>query len=50
MTLVVTRFHLSHAPICDALVLGHALLVVEGSIDELVNVACNQALAFNYER
>ena len=46
MALVVTSVDLTHAPIRDVLVLGHTLLVVEGSVDERVDVACDQALVF----
>lgn len=49
VTLVDPGFHLVHAPVCDILVFGHALLVVEGSINELIDVACDQDLVFQHK-
>lgn len=49
MTLVDPRFYLAHAPVGDVLVLGYALLVVEGFIDELVDVACDQISVFRHK-
>lgn len=46
VALIGAGFNLAHASVGDLLILSYALLVVERSVDKLVEVACGQALAF----